>query len=120
MKILIQAIDGFLFRGEHQMGKVDFTANGKYLLIKAQCFVYCAVLISRSLRHGGVKKLVDTAAEQLTATLQTFSTKMIKAAKLYPDRDAVQDMVDAVNEVSKAAGKLKSIVYKIVCQHMGK
>lgn len=87
-----------------------FIMKIKYLILIAHQLVVVGDTICRSVQESIVKNHVDQCSKALSVGILTVVQKSKRAAQLFPSVTAVQEMVDAVMEISHIVNDLKVTV----------
>uniref|UniRef100_A0A182N936 Uncharacterized protein n=1 Tax=Anopheles dirus TaxID=7168 RepID=A0A182N936_9DIPT len=116
MGYLTQAIDAFLQTVEHNQPPKFFLAYGKFVVLSAHNLVNIGDIVHRNVSRECIKTRVLSCADALSEALKTCVAKTKKAAQNFPSVTAVQEMVDAVVDISHLASDLKIAMLEAVQQ----
>ncbi|KAG5678521.1 hypothetical protein PVAND_008188 [Polypedilum vanderplanki] len=111
---LTQAIDSFLKTVEHNQQPKIFLAYGKFVVLSAHNLVNIGDIVHRNVTKKNVKARILQCADALSECLKACVMKTKKAAQNFPSVTAVQDMVDAVVDISHLASDLKIAMLQAV------
>ncbi|XP_041376202.1 enhancer of filamentation 1-like isoform X2 [Gigantopelta aegis] len=112
--LLTNAIDAFLNCVESSDPPNVFVSHSKFVIISAHKLVHIGDTLHRNLMHSVVRNRVMSCANHLCDTLKLSVTATKMAALQYPSVPAVQEMVDRVMDVSRAAHDLKLVISQVV------
>lgn len=84
----------------------------KYIILIAHQLVVVGDTICRSVQESTVKNHVEQCSRALSIGISTVVQKSKRAAQLFPSVTAVQEMVDAIVEISHITNDLKTSVLK--------
>ncbi|XP_018330982.1 breast cancer anti-estrogen resistance protein 1 [Agrilus planipennis] len=104
---LTQAIDAFLQTVEHNQPPKVFLAHGKFVVLSAHKMVHIGDVVHRNITNNDLKMRVLNFANALSDALASSVNKTKQAALQFPSVTAVQEMVDAVVDISHLARDLK-------------
>ncbi|KAK6630916.1 hypothetical protein RUM44_003088 [Polyplax serrata] len=104
---LTKAIDSFLQTVEHNQPPKIFLAHGKFVVLSAHRLVYFGDAVARNVTQTHIKQRVQERADGLSEALDQTVQRTKRAAQHFPNVAAVQDMVDAIVDVSHFARDLK-------------
>ena len=110
MAYLTEAIDAFLKVVEQNQPPKFFLAHGKFVILSAHNLVSIGDIVHRNISSESVKHKVLSCADSLSEALKTCVAKTKGAAQNFPNVVAVQEMVDAVVDISHLASDLKKTV----------
>lgn len=104
---LTSAIDAFLQTVEHNQPPRVFLSHGQFVVLSAHRLVYIGDTVHRNAVSVSLRQRALQCANALSAALNATVHKTKRAAQSFPSVSAVQDMVDAVVDVSHLAHDLK-------------
>lgn len=84
----------------------------KYIILNAHQLVVVGNIICQNVEESVRKNHVEQCTKALSVGISTVVMKSKKAAQLFPSVAAVQEMVDAVVEISHIVNDLKISVLK--------
>ncbi|XP_071091873.1 enhancer of filamentation 1-like [Haliotis cracherodii] len=108
--LLSNALDAFFCCVESNEPPKVFISHSKFVIVSAHKLVYIGDTLHRNIMHTIVKNKIMKCANQLCDCLKQSVSATKLAALQYPSVPAVQEMVDRVVEVSKAAHNLKVVI----------
>ncbi|XP_067651248.1 enhancer of filamentation 1-like [Haliotis asinina] len=108
--LLTNALDAFFCCVESNEPPKVFISHSKFVIVSAHKLVYIGDTLHRNIMHTIVKNKIMKCANQLCDCLKQSVSATKLAALQYPSVPAVQEMVDRVVEVSKAAHNLKVVI----------
>ncbi|KAL0271029.1 UNVERIFIED_CONTAM: hypothetical protein PYX00_008271 [Menopon gallinae] len=104
---LTKAIDAFLKTVEHNQPPKIFLAHGKFVVLNAHRLVHVGDTVARNISQTHIKQQIQEHADGLSEALDLTVQRTKRAAQHFPNVAAVQDMVDAIVDVSHFARDLK-------------
>ncbi|XP_076449403.1 breast cancer anti-estrogen resistance protein 1-like [Babylonia areolata] len=105
--LLTNAIDAFAACVKDKEPPNVFISNSKFVIITAYKLIYIADALHRRLVDVEVRNNVVRCADQLCQRLRESVQATKTAASLFPSATAVQQMMDKVVDVSRAAQELR-------------
>ena len=111
-EFLSNAIDALFQTIQNNQPPKVFVAHSKFVILSAHKLVYIGDTVHRNVVHPGVRCAALAAADALFTTLKRTVQSTKTAALQFPSAHAVQEMADAVLDVSRAAGELKFVMDK--------
>ncbi|XP_043220619.1 breast cancer anti-estrogen resistance protein 1-like isoform X1 [Amphibalanus amphitrite] len=111
---LNNAIDALFQTIQNNQPPKVFVAHSKFVILSAHKLVYIGDTVHRNVVHAGVRRDALAAADALFATLRRTVQSTKTAALQFPSAHAVQEMADAVLDVSRAAEDLKLVMDEAV------
>lgn len=84
----------------------------KFIILIAHQLVVVSDTILQNVQESTVKNHVEQCSKALSISISTVVQKSKRAAQLFPSVTAVQEMVDAVIEISHIVNDLKISVLK--------
>lgn len=105
--MLTYYIEQFLLTVEHNRPPPVFVMKVKYIILIAHQLVIIADTICRNVQESIVKNHVEQCSRALSEGISMIVQKSKKAAQLFPSVTAVQEMVDAIIEISHVVNDLK-------------
>ena len=108
--LLANAVDAFIGVVESNQPPNVFISHGKFVIVSAHKLVYIGDSIHRNLISNTISTRVMQCANTLCDYLKASVTATKTAALQYPSQPAVQEMVNKVIAVSRAAQDLKKVI----------
>lgn len=84
-----------------------FSAHGKFVVLNAHRLVHVGDTVARNISQTHIKQQIQEHADGLSEALDLTVQRTKRAAQHFPNVAAVQDMVDAIVDVSHFARDLK-------------
>ncbi|XKL63815.1 hypothetical protein PGB90_006179 [Kerria lacca] len=107
---LTHAIDAFLNTVEHNQPPKVFLAHGKFVILSAHRLVHIGDTVHQNVSCPETSAKILQLSNALSEGLATTVHKIKGAAMQFPSVNAVQEMVDAVVDVSHLARDLKMCI----------
>ncbi|KAL2080726.1 hypothetical protein ACEWY4_024519 [Coilia grayii] len=110
---LLNAIDAFFGCVAAGQPPRIFVAHSKFVILSAHKLVFIGDTLSRQASMPEVANRVMNSSNMLCDLLKTVVAATKKAALIYPNTPAVQEMVDRVAELSHEAQKFKTQLHQM-------